>query len=53
MMVWTMAPARDNRRMQDDVAAGRTAIRFSHHEICHEPRRLAAMLVRMVRRLAA
>jgi very-short-patch-repair endonuclease len=43
--------ARDNRRMQDHVAAGRTAIRFSHHEIRYEPRRVASMLVRTARRL--
>jgi len=33
------------------VIGGRTAIRFSHYEIRHEPRRLAATLVKPARRL--
>ncbi len=38
--------------MQGHVAAGRTAIRFSHYEIRYEARRVASMLARTVRRLA-
>ena len=43
--------ARDNRRMQTHLAAGRTAVRFSHHEIRHESKRLASLLADLVRRL--
>ncbi|MGI8461719.1 MAG: hypothetical protein ACR2OC_08815 [Solirubrobacterales bacterium] len=43
--------AEDNRRMQAHVAAGRTAIRFSHYEVRHEARRISTTLGKLVDRL--
>ena len=45
--------ARDNRRMQAHVVAGRTAIRISHHEIRLDPGRVEAVLKGLVHRLQA
>ena len=44
--------ARDNRRMQEHAAAGRTALRISHYEIRYEPERVEAILARTIARLA-
>lgn len=42
--------ARDNRRMQRHALAGRTAVRFSHHEIRYEAGRVEAVLGSLARR---
>ena len=42
--------ARDNRRMQQHAAAGRTAVRISHYEICNEARRVEALVAGLVER---
>lgn len=43
--------ARDNRRMQAHLRAGRSAVRFSHHEIRYEAGRVERTLVAVARRL--
>jgi very-short-patch-repair endonuclease len=45
--------AKDNRRMQVHVAAGRSAVRISHYEIRHEADRVTTLLADLVRRKAA
>ena len=45
--------AKDNRRMQAHLLAGRTAIRISHHEIRYESDRVEATVVEVVRRLGS
>jgi very-short-patch-repair endonuclease len=45
--------ARDNRRMQEHAAAGRTAVRVSHYEVRYEPARIEVILAQTIERLAA
>ncbi|HVQ60166.1 MAG TPA: DUF559 domain-containing protein [Solirubrobacterales bacterium] len=45
------AQARDNLRDQTHTAAGLTTLRFSHHEVMHEPARVEAVLRRTAARL--
>jgi very-short-patch-repair endonuclease len=44
--------ARDRKRDQAHAAAGLTPLRFTHHEIVHEPRRVEEMLALVLRRAA-
>ena len=44
--------ARDNRRIQEHAANGRTAIRVSHYEIKREARRVERTLLEVARRLS-
>jgi very-short-patch-repair endonuclease len=46
------AQSRDALRDQTHTAAGLTTLRFSHHQVRHEPRRVAAVLKRTVASLA-
>ena len=45
--------ARDNRRMQRHAISGRTALRFSHHEVRYESGRVGATLRALARRATA
>ncbi len=45
------AQARDQRRDQAHTAAGRTRLRFSHHQVAHERRHVIAVLGATARRL--
>ena len=44
--------AGDNRRMQAHLRAGRTAVRFSQHEIRDEPGRIGSILLELAKRLS-
>ncbi|HEX6667424.1 MAG TPA: DUF559 domain-containing protein [Solirubrobacterales bacterium] len=47
------AQARDTLRDQTHTAAGLTSLRFSHHQVMHEPGRVEAVLRRTAARLGA